>query len=118
MRAFDVSGIAAALVLAPAVAWLFGRLAGRRDWSIGALVVVGLGVGVALQAAILSVQCLIEGASHTVPKLSFVDLATRRALEALANPEFSLFLLILGVFVAMLGWSSTPVLRRNDDART
>lgn len=118
MRAFDVSGIAAALVLAPACAWLFGRFAGRRDWNIITLLALGLVLGIVLQTGILAVHCWLEALSPTAARLTFVDLFARRALEAMANPEFSVFLLIFGVFVAMLGWSATPAVRRSDNPRT
>jgi hypothetical protein len=108
MRAFDISGVGLALLLVPLYGWLFGRFAGRRDWRIGGVLAFGLVLVALVQLAILAGQCVIEGQTSAVGK-SFAFLLERRGYEALFNPEFPVFLFVLGTFVTMLGWSATPV---------
>jgi hypothetical protein len=108
MRAFDISGVGLALVLVPLYCWLLGRFAGRRDWRIGAVLALGLVIVMLAQVGILAGQCVIEAQTSAVGK-DFLFLLQRRGAEALANPEFPVFLFVLGTFVTMLGWSATPV---------
>ncbi len=113
MRAFDISGVGLALLLVPLYGWLLGRFAGRRDWRIGGVLVLGLVLVALVQVAILAGQCLIEGQTSAIGK-SFMFLLERRGMEALVNPEFPVFLFVLGTFVTMLGWSATPVKKARD----
>lgn len=108
MRAFDISGVGIALVLVPFYAWLLGRFVGRRDWRIGGVLVAGIVLVALVQIAILAGQCLIEGQTSAVGS-SFSYLFWRRAYEVALSPEFSVFLVVFGTFVTMLGWSATPV---------
>lgn len=117
MRAFDVAGVGIGLLVVPLIAWLLGRVGGRRDWSIGTLMFANVVVVIAVQLAILAGQCLLEGATSAVGK-SFAFLLERRLYDALANPEFPAFLFVLGAFVAMLSWSSTPVKKAVRDSVT
>ena len=115
MRAFDISGVGLALILVPLYAWLLGRSAGRRDWRIGIVLTLGLVLVALVQVAILAGQCVIEGQTAGAGK-DFLFLMTRRGFEVLANPEFPVFLLILGVFMGLLGWSATPVRDKSGSA--
>ncbi len=108
MRAFDISGVGLALVLVPLYGWWLGRFAGRRDWAIGAVLSVGVVNVVLVQAAILSGLSVLEGQTSAIGK-DVLSLLTRRGYEAFANPEFPVFLFVLGMFITMLGWSATPV---------
>ena len=117
MRAFDVAGVGFGLIVVPLIAWLLGRVGGRRDWSIGMLMFGNVVAVIAVQLAILAGQCLLEGATSAVGK-SFGFLFERRLTEVLVNPEFPAFLFVLGAFVAMLAWSSTPVKKAARDSVT
>jgi hypothetical protein len=108
MRAFDISGVGLLLLLVPYYGWLLGRFAGRRDWRIAGVLALGLVLVTVLQVAVLAGQCIIEGQTSAVGN-SFAFLLQRRGYEALVNPEFPVFVFILGTFVTMLGWSATPV---------
>jgi hypothetical protein len=114
MRAFDVSGVGFALLLVPLFGWMFGRFMGRRDWRIGPMLIAGFGLVLAFQLGILAVQCVVEGQSGPAASRSFGFLMERRFWEALGSPEFPVFLFIFGVFITMLGWSSTPSLKKSD----
>jgi hypothetical protein len=88
MRAFDVIGIGAALVLVP---------------LLTAVVVLAIVV----QVDILAILAYLE----TGPAAAAVDFPSRvgrRVIEAGQSPEFSAFLLAFAAFIGMLGWSSTP----------
>lgn len=117
MRAFDVAGVGLGLIMVPLIAWWLGRMSGRRDWRIGTLMAANIVAVIAVQLAVLTGQCLIEGATSAVGK-SFAFLFERRLYEVLANPEFPAFLFILGAFIAMLSWSSTPVKKAAPDSVT
>jgi ABC-type amino acid transport system permease subunit len=107
MRAFDVIGIGAALVLVPLLAWLLGRFAGRRDWSIGALLTAVVVLAIVIQIDILALFAYFETGA-TAAAMDYPSRVVRRIGEALQSPEFSAFLLAFAAFIGMLGWSSTP----------
>ena len=117
MRAFDVAGVGIGLIVVPLVAWLLGRIGGRRDWRIGMLMIANVIAVAAVQAAILAGQCLVESTTSAVGK-SFGVLFERRLSEVIASPEFPAFLFVLGAFIAMLAWSATPVKKRRADSVT
>ncbi len=113
MRAFDISGVGLALLLVPLYGWLLGRFVGRRDWRIGGVLVLGLVLVAGVQLAILAGQSLIEAQTSAVGK-TVLFLFERRGYEAIANPEFPVFLVVFGTFVTMLGWSATPAKKAQD----
>lgn len=106
MRAFDVGGVAAALLIVPIVAWISGRVMGRRNWPIGTVLGVATLFCLGLQCALITMRALID---WTITNLALESLIERRGLEALANPEFPVFLIVYAAFVTMLGWSATPI---------
>jgi drug/metabolite transporter (DMT)-like permease len=106
MRAFDIGGIALALVLVPLVAWASGRVMGRRNWPIGAVLGVAGLFCLGLQCAIITGRAVMEWTVATLPLEALIE---RRGAETLSNPEFSIFLLVFAAFVTMLGWSATPI---------
>jgi hypothetical protein len=107
MRAFDVVGIGVALVLVTALAWLFGRFAGRRDWRISSLLLGTLLLSLTVQIDILAVQAWFDNRAGSKLHDFSVRLGAR-IVEAATAPEFSVFLLIFAAFIGMLAWSSTP----------
>jgi hypothetical protein len=108
MRAFDVAGIGLALVLVPTLAWLFGRFAGRRDWTIGGLLAATVLLALVVQVDILALLAALEYRTVVGASQDYLYLLGRRIVEAGTSPEFSVFLLIFASFIGMLGWSSTP----------
>jgi uncharacterized BrkB/YihY/UPF0761 family membrane protein len=83
-----------ALLLVAGFAWLYGRLAGRRNWPL-LPVLVG---GVVIAAASLLLRWIGS------PAVTSFD-----------GHEFAAFLAALGCFIAMLGWSSVPVRQRAEN---
>jgi hypothetical protein len=108
MRAFETSGVALVLLLVPICGWLMGRFGGRRDWSIGTMLAVAVGLVLAVQCAVVCGQTLIELRSSIIAERGFIFLLERRWYEVLAGLEFPIFAVILGILMTMLGWSSTP----------
>jgi hypothetical protein len=100
MRGYDAIYIGAALVVVPMLAWLLGRFAGRRDWSILSL----LGASLIL-TALLQLPLVYRIAGGVIPS------GVLSAEGQVGGPEFSAFLFIFGVLLAMLGWSSVPAAR-------
>ncbi len=90
------------LLLVPALAWLVGRAMGRRDMRIGSVIAAGCMVTVLAHAARLAV---LAGLGTQ----SFADEYLRVLTKSLEAPEVGLFLLAFGVFLAMLGWTATPI---------
>jgi hypothetical protein len=110
MRAFDISGVAFALLLVPAVAWASGRVMGRRNWSIGLVLAIALILTLGIQAGIVLAQSAIEWITSATPaaKAGIDAVIAQRGQELLSGPEFPVFLLIFASFVTMIGWSATP----------
>ena len=84
----DVVLMAVALVLVAGLSWLVGRVAGRRNWTLAPV----LAVSTALALASLALRLVGS------PVVTMFD-----------SMEFAAFLVVLGCFLAMLGWSSVPV---------
>ena len=99
MRTAELLPMAVTMVLVPWLAWMFGRFAGRRDWRITALVCAGTTLAVLTGAA-----CHFALSPKADP---IAALATR--------PELAVFLVILGIMMAMLGWASVPALPRSGE---
>jgi hypothetical protein len=89
----------------PGLAWISGRCMGRRDWRIGAVLLVSVPVVVVPHLVRLAVLVAMDGRDIETAGASYLS----RAFEA---PEVGLFFLALGVFVTMLGWTSTPVVTK------
>lgn len=104
MKILDPLLIAATLALVPGLAWLFGRFAGRRNWPVGATLVLGIAAAVLAALAKQTTLSLAEA-----PAGDAGVLLARRLAEVGAAPEFYAFLMVLGAFMAMLAWSATPV---------
>jgi hypothetical protein len=110
MRAFEVWGVALALVLVPLLAWVTGRIMGRRNWPIGGVLGTAIVFALGVQAGVVLAHALVEwlagagGPAHG----GLEAIVSRRGFDLLDSPEFPVFLLILSCFVSMIGWSSTP----------
>jgi len=102
MKALDTMLFAATLVTVPGLAWISGRCMGRRNWRIGAVLLASVPVVMMPHLVRLVVLVAMDGHDLETAAASYLG----RALEA---PEVGLFFLALGVFVTMLGWTSTPV---------
>ncbi len=87
----DVVLMGVALLLVAGVGWLYGRFAGRRNWPLLPV----LAGGVTIAAASLSLR-----------------LIGSPAVTSFDSHEFAAFLVTLGCFLAMLGWSSVPARQR------
>ncbi len=105
MKALDTTLFALTLVVVPGLAWLTGRAMGRRDWTIGPVLLVSGLVTLLPHLA----RLLILTAADTRP---FPDVAIALVQRAAASLEIGFFFLALGVFMTMLGWTSTPVANR------
>lgn len=108
MKLLDPPTIAAALVLVPSLCWWAGRLAGRRNAPVSIVILVGGLLSLLILLAQAVAISVIEGS----------DVATassRRLAEAGSGPEFIGFLVVFGVFMAMLSWSATPATFMADD---
>jgi succinate dehydrogenase/fumarate reductase cytochrome b subunit len=102
MKALETWLFALSLLTVPALAWICGRAMGRRDWPI---------------LAVIPASCLVTLFPH-LSRLVILAVADGRPLptaltdllqRATAAPEIGFFFLALGVFMTMLGWTSTPV---------
>jgi hypothetical protein len=102
MRIPDSLLMAFALIAAPALAWLYGRFTGRRDWKLLPL----LGGTVLIAAGALTLMTVLHNAQAPVRS----TLPVPPLSEAATSPEFAGFVVIFAVLVAMLGWSSVPVI--------
>jgi hypothetical protein len=105
MRALDTALFALTLVVVPGLAWLTGRAMGRRDWTIGPVIVASGLVALLPHLARLLALAAFDGRAFDVAVFAHF----RRAADA---PEIGFFFLALGVFMTMLGWTSTPVANR------
>ncbi len=97
MRGFDALFIGAGLIIVPLVAWQLGRFAGRRNWNIVTLLGASL-----VATAVVQLPLVFRIAGGVTPS------GTLSAEGQVGGPEFSAFLFIFGVLLAMLGWSSVP----------
>ena len=102
MKTFATALFAAALLAVPALAWFTGRALGRRDRPVSRVIWAGCAVAALIYALRLAALAAIDGRP-------FWDAARRQVLDSLDNPEVGMFLVTLGVFVTMLGWTATPV---------
>jgi hypothetical protein len=84
-----------ALLLVAGGAWLYGRLAGRRNWPLLPVLVGGVAIALASLA---------------------LRLIGSPAVTSFDSYEFAAFLAALGCFLAMLGWSSVPARQRVENA--
>jgi hypothetical protein len=107
MRGYESLAIGLALLLVPGLAWMVGRQTGRRDASVSVVIVLALVVALLAQAIAIAASVGLES---LVGGVAGEPLARRLAYWASA-PEFAVFLLIFGVFVGMVGWSSVPASR-------
>ena len=80
-----------ALLLVAGAGWLYGRFAGRRNWPLLPVLIGG---------------CVIAAASLGL------RLIGSPAVTSFDSHEFAAFLVTLGCFLAMLGWSSVPARQR------
>jgi hypothetical protein len=105
MRGPDAALFLAVLILVPALAWVLGRAAGRRDWTI--LPVVG-------GAAVLALA--IEGLAIALRMLLLAPaVVPARAGDSLMPIEPAAFLIVLSIFMAVLGWSSVPAVNKQSN---
>jgi hypothetical protein len=107
MKALETSLFALSLLTVPALAWICGRAMGRRDWPIMAVIVASGLVTLFPHVSRLLILAVLDGRPYGI---ALSDLVWR----ALAAPEIGFFFLTLGVFMTLLGWTSTPVARGND----
>lgn len=107
MRIPDSLLMAFAVVAAPSLAWAYGRFAGRRDWKLIPL----LGGTVLIAAGALGIMALL----HTPVATGRAAPPVAPLAEAAASPEFAAFVVIFATLVAMLGWSSVPVIGNKRD---
>jgi ABC-type methionine transport system permease subunit len=107
MRGLESVGIGLALLLVPLAAWIVGREAGRRDASVVAVILAAVLAALAAQAIAGVGSAALEAALLPASGGLAASLSRRAAYWA-AAPEFAGFLVIFGVFVGMVGWSSVP----------
>ncbi len=107
MKALETWLFALSLLTVPALAWICGRAMGRRDWPIMAVIPASGLLTLFPHLSRFLILVVIDG--RPLP-ISLADVLQR----AVAAPEIGFFFLALGVFMTMLGWTSTPVATRND----
>jgi hypothetical protein len=107
MKALETSLFALSLLTVPALAWICGRAMGRRDWPITAVIPASCLLTLFPHLSRLLILAVIDGRPFAT---ALADLLQR----AMAAPEIGFFFLALGVFMTMLGWTSTPVATIND----
>ena len=108
MRIPDSLLMAFAVIAAPSLAWAYGRFAGRRDWKLLPL----LGGTVLIAASAIGIMTLLHS-----PAVGGRGAAITPLAEAATSPEFAAFVLIFATLVAMLGWSSVPVIANKRDGQ-
>jgi drug/metabolite transporter (DMT)-like permease len=84
----DTALMAIALALVAGLSWTAGRVLGRADRPL--VLVLAVAVVIALASLLLR-------------------LVGSPATTSFDSAEFAAFLVVLGCFLAMLGWSSVPV---------
>ena len=102
MKPLETATFAATLLLVPALAWWTGRAMGRRDMAIAGVIIAGSSMALIphlARVAILAAYGARPFADEFLYQLS-------RTFDA---PEVGLFFVTFGVFMAMLGWTATPV---------
>ncbi len=102
MKGLETALFGLTLLLVPLLAWLAGRMLGRRDGRIGSVVVVG-----ALAALLPYLARLALVASADVRP--FGDAFTFQMSRSFGFTEVGLFFASFGIFMTMLGWTATPV---------
>lgn len=109
MRGYEAIGMGLALVLVPMLAWMVGRMAGRRDMGVVGVIVSALIAAVVAQALAMAAGSAIEAAVGG--KAAFAAVFDRRLRDLGSLPEFLGFLAAFATFVGMIGWSSVPAAR-------
>jgi hypothetical protein len=102
MKLIDIGLFTATLILLPFFAWICGRAMGRRDWPIWRVIVLGGAVALALFGLRLGIEALLR----PPPLLDAVWALVARSTD---NDEVGFFFVALAIFMAMIGWTSTPV---------
>ena len=105
MRAWETGLFALTLLGVPALGWYAGRVMGRRDWRILAVVIASTFVALVPNLLRLGTLAALDGRNFDVAAIA----QGRRALDA---SEVGFFFLALAVFMTILGWTSTPVAAR------
>ncbi|HRK19082.1 MAG TPA: hypothetical protein PK970_09015 [Hyphomicrobiaceae bacterium] len=101
MKGIDAILLGSVLLLVPSFAWLFGRFAGRRNWSVTAALAGAVAIGAGLYALAAAAQSVLSPASAAV----------------LGWPEIPGFLIVFAGFVTLIGWAGTPVAGRRSDSQ-
>lgn len=109
MRGYEAVGMGLALLLVPVLAWVVGRMAGRRDAGVVGVIVAALVAAVAAQALAMAASSEIEALIGG--KAAFGAVLDRRVRDLGNLPEFLAFLAAFATFVGMIGWSSVPASR-------
>jgi hypothetical protein len=107
VKALETGLFALSLLTVPALAWICGRAMGRRDWPILAVIATGGLVTLLPHVSRLLILAVIDARPYAT---ALGDMTWR----AIAAPEVGFFFLALGVFMTLLGWTSTPVARRTE----
>jgi hypothetical protein len=107
VKALETALFGLSLLTVPALAWICGRAMGRRDWPILAVIAAS---GLLTLFPHLSRLFILAVLDERPAAVALGDLLQR----ALAAPEIGFFFLALGVFMTVLGWTSTPVAKTND----
>ncbi|MEQ1647370.1 MAG: hypothetical protein ABL898_02190 [Hyphomicrobiaceae bacterium] len=99
MRSPDFIAMLLAMLAVPVASWLVGSFTGRRNWSVAVMLLLS-----GLASALIQVGLLFDFSTATTvvrpgPARDFM----------IGWPEYFGFLLVFGAFIALLGWSSTPV---------
>jgi hypothetical protein len=104
MRIPDALLMGIALIAAPSIGWIYGRFAGRRDWKMLPL----LGGALLISIATLALM----GGAYALAPLPPVKgpVVSQPLTEAATSPEFAAFIIVFSGLIAMLGWSSVPVI--------
>ena len=110
MKGFETALFGLTLLLVPLLAWLAGRTLGRRDGRIASVVMIGALVALIPHAARLALLASYD----TRP---FADALTYQVGRTLDFTEVGLFFTSFGVFMTMLGWTATPVLKPKKQPR-
>ena len=110
MKGLETALFGLTVLLVPLLAWLAGRALGRRDWRIGSVVAMGWLMALIPHAARLA----LIASTDQRPFADALLYQTRRAFE---SAEIGYFFAAFGVFMAMLGWTATPVMNGNGAER-
>ena len=97
MRSLEFLEMVLALFGVPLASWLAGRLAGRGNLGVFAMLLISLVVTAALQALLLFQPAALGLGARPGPREMMVG-----------GPEFSAFLFVFGAFITLVGWAGTP----------